>query len=131
MPQKQNRLRRISGEKTFSRIFNARNSASNRHLIVYALSNSLAYPRIGLSVGRKVGGAVIRNRVKRLLREAFRLEQTSLTAGYDYVFVARPAEPPSLETYRAAIRTVGEKAVIRCLASMQNDHPSHKKNTSP
>ncbi len=49
-----------------------------------------AIPRLGVSVGRRVGGAVVRNRVKRLLREAFWAVAPELPGTYDYVVVARP-----------------------------------------
>jgi ribonuclease P protein component len=65
-------------------------SLANRYLVVYCFPRSGEGARLGLSVSRKVGGAVERNRVKRLLREAFRREAGALPAGQDVVVVARP-----------------------------------------
>lgn len=107
------RARRLSGRKAFSRVFGTRSSAANRYLVVYAAPNGLAFTRLGLSVGRRFGPAVARNRAKRLLREAYRLEQNRLAAGFDLVCVPRPGPPATLDLMRRAIRTVSQRAILR------------------
>jgi len=73
--------------REFARVFAGKCVARNRLLIVYAFPNSLGVARLGLSVSRKHGSAVKRNRIKRLLREAFRLQQHRLPPGIDLVIV--------------------------------------------
>lgn len=58
-------------------------------LVVYAARVDRAWSRLGVTVSRKVGGAVVRNRVKRRLREAFRRNKAQLPVGYDFVWIAR------------------------------------------
>jgi ribonuclease P protein component len=80
----------------FRRVYDRRRSASDAWLIVYACENQLPYLRLGMSVSRKVGNAVLRNRVRRLYREAFRLTRHVMPTGLDLVLIPRRNESPPL-----------------------------------
>jgi ribonuclease P protein component len=103
--------RRLSRSAEFERVYRQGRSKGNRFLVLYAFpreDKDSEGPRLGLSVGRRVGGAVDRTRVKRVLREAFWEEALRLPAGSDYVVVARPeslglAEREGLAGVRAAL----------------------------
>lgn len=68
-----------------------RNSVANKYLVMYLRSNGLDYNRLGISVSKKVGNSVVRHRVTRLIREAYRLNRANIDVGYDIVIVARPS----------------------------------------
>ena len=76
---------RLRNTEQFQRVFAARCSAADDSLMLFAAPNDLPYCRLGLSVSKKVGNAVIRNQWKRLIREAFRTSQYALPSGFDFV----------------------------------------------
>ena len=75
----------------FRRLYYRGANAGNRYLVIYCRRNGLRYSRMGLTVSTKLGHAVVRNRVRRRLREIVRLHADKLAQGYDFVIVARSA----------------------------------------
>lgn len=81
----------LTSNKNFKRAYTDGTSFSSNLAVIYIYPNNLDYNRTGYSVTRKLGKAVVRNKIKRLFREAYRYYIEHLIAGYDIIFVARKA----------------------------------------
>jgi ribonuclease P protein component len=99
-----NRRHRLSRSRDFDTVYRQGRSVSTRYLILYWFTRSddatatEAAARLGLAVPKAVGTAVVRNRIKRRLRELFRERSADLPQDHDYVLVVRPGLPEAAES---------------------------------
>ena len=100
---------RLSGKETFAAVYDARVRQTRGAFTMYARRNDLPHSRMGISISRRVGSAPKRNRIKRLLRESFRLMQHDLPKGYDWILVVRGHEVMNLSEYQEMVRELMEK----------------------
>lgn len=82
--------KRLVKNKQFKDVLANKTCASDELLMVYSVKNDCGLTRLGVSIGKSCGGAVTRNRLKRLIREAFRLNQHQLPSGVDYMVMISP-----------------------------------------
>lgn len=74
----------------FHSVYHNGRSYANRYLVMYIMENGSEINRIGICVSKKVGNSVVRHRVKRLIKESYRLHENIFNSGLDMVIVARP-----------------------------------------
>jgi ribonuclease P protein component len=94
---------RLCSRGDFRGVYEDHRTASNSLLRMLARLTELPHARIGMSVSRKVGNAVHRNRWKRLLREAFRLSREKLPTGLDFVIIPRESVEPELQPLKESL----------------------------
>ncbi len=107
------RCHRIRKTAEFRVVYGRKARASDHCLLIYACENGLDHPRLGLSVSRKVGNAVVRNRWKRLIREAFRLNLARLPQGIDLVVIPKQSPAPPFREVEASLCGVARRAARR------------------
>ncbi|MBN1395791.1 MAG: ribonuclease P protein component [Pirellulales bacterium] len=101
---------RVRGTADFQRAYRRRCRTSDGWIVVFGHPNGLPHPRLGISASRRLGGAVVRNRWKRLLREAFRLSRPELPSGIDLIVIPRHSTPPPLNILRGSLVRLAKKA---------------------
>lgn len=94
---------RVRLDRDFKRAYDLRLRRDLGFASMLGAPNGLGHPRLGISISRRVGTAVKRNRIKRLIREAFRLSQHALPAGVDLILQVRPHETRTREAYQQAM----------------------------
>ena len=94
----------LKKNKDFKKVYEKGKSLANRLLVLYVWKNKEEGNRLGISVSKKVGNSVVRHRLTRLVREAYRLQEAGLKKGYDLVVVVRPrAKEASLQEIECAL----------------------------
>ena len=100
-------------------------------IVTYASKNRLGYNRIGITVTKKIGKAVCRNRCKRIIRAAFAQVNTQIEQGWDFVFVARMKTPQAKSTELEPVLKKQIQSLTRPDKSKANANPAKAKGRSP
>lgn len=114
----------------FQNVYRRGKSCANRYFVMYTLENGTGGNRIGISVSKKVGNSVVRHRVKRLVKEAYRLQEEKFASGLDLVVIARVTAKniSYCETESALLHLGGLQNILKS-AENDNHKNSYDKNS--
>jgi ribonuclease P protein component len=108
-------LHPLSRRGDFKKVFELGSKFPSKYLVIYARPSGLSFSRLGLSVSKKIGKAVVRNRIRRLLREALKKQLMIKSVRYDFVLVARSA------SVQASLADLNEE-IARVFAGLGNEN---------
>ena len=117
--------------RDFRRLYYKGSSAVHPLIVTLASKNRLGYNRIGITVTKKIGKAVCRNRCKRIIRAAFAQVNTQIEQGWDFVFVARMKTPQAKSTELEPVLKKQIQSLTRPDKSKANANPAKAKGRSP
>lgn len=103
----------LRNNRDFRKVYDKGKSFANKYLVMFYTKNNLNYNRVGFSISKKLGKAVVRNKVKRRMKESYRLNSHRFKKGYDIVFLARiTAKLIDYDKIESAVLHLGRLAVL-------------------
>jgi ribonuclease P protein component len=121
------KTKRLISNKQFKAVLGRNLRASNGLLTLFMAENDCGYPRLGVSVGKACGKAVVRSRLKRLLREAFRQSQNQIPAGFDYLLMISPKEVKNTQLATLSFQSVRASFLALVTGAIRKNEKETKK----